>query len=164
MSTTQAMEQLTQFLDGLLASARNLEQLLNDEKTVLAERSPDELNTITQSKMDLVLQLEASKNVLKTLANSSAAGGEQFSWDGFVAEVDPRGDYGISGKIGELRTLLARCHQANEVNGAVIMAKKRFTDDLVAVLQGKPAKPATETYGKRGQKCYEELSNTLTKA
>lgn len=162
--TTQAMDQLSSFLDGLIASARNLDALLSEESAILETRSPEELETITQTKTHLVSELESAEKVLRKFTGAKSAAGASFTWHDFVEQVDPQRQYGVAAKVEELKTILLHCQRANEINGAVVMAKKRFTEDLTAILHGRPPNQAAETYGKRGQKCHQESSTTLTTA
>lgn len=162
--TTQAMAQLTTFLDGLIASARNLDALLSQEQTILEERSAEELESITQAKTHLVVELESAEKVLRRFTTTKSSTDVAFTWSGFIEQVDPHGQHGIASRVEELKATLANCQRANELNGAVVMAKKRFTEELSAILHGRPSNQAAETYGKRGQKCHQETSTTLTRA
>ncbi len=147
MSADQCSSELLRILDQSLDCTTGLEDLLHDERSVLASQDSSELVAITASKERCVQHLEMLESERQTLCaacgfDSSETGMQDvLNWCDRNAVVTPAWN--------RLLQSAKQCEGLNRTNGAIGRIRYEHVMSALAVLNGSSSSPSV--YGPEGQ-------------
>ncbi|MCP3667023.1 MAG: flagellar protein FlgN [Gammaproteobacteria bacterium] len=158
---TKALQnQLAALISQELASARELQLLLEQEQTALKGPDHEAIEALSSSKK---LLIEAMQNQLKNrgdfLSQLSLPPGNQGT-NLFIQKLS--GSTNLNLQWEELQQTAAKLKAMNEVNGHIIAQSQRQTRQALDILTGNQASP--DTYGPDGEGEANRLPSSLAKA
>tara|TARA_Y100000034_G_C6821685_1_gene370122 strand:+ start:329 stop:757 length:429 start_codon:yes stop_codon:yes gene_type:complete len=124
-----------QLLNKQLEQLSELETLLKEEREVLTKQDPKALLALTEQKEQLLISIE---NFDKTIGNN-----QQFLADKQQGLVDAQ--------LEEVKALLMRCQELNEVNGQIINHSQVAVERVKTRLLERHSKNSM-TYDAKGKK------------
>ena len=129
MSVNQVLaSQLTVVLKNMLACMKQLHELLTLEQDTLGQEHYADLVQISNKKLALtrqVEQLECDRQAL--LSNTPSSQSSSQSW---LLTAQIRQNW------NEIEQLSRQCKEINQVNGAIIEAKRRSVQSRLSILRG----------------------------
>jgi len=148
--SSQYHQQLSELMQRELDTVAQLQQLLEQELTLLRQRDATALQQIAAEKGALVEQLEGYGR-----DRAALLGGAGYSADraGLQAFISGAGSVTVplSTMWEHLRQALKRCQTQNLVNGQVLEGSRRGAEQVLAILRGSAIGARTATYTRQGQ-------------
>ncbi|MEX2257915.1 MAG: flagellar protein FlgN [Woeseia sp.] len=127
---------LERIADDSIGQAHSLEQALQNERYALETRDTPALGATAEAKREIVARLEALES----------------QWQSAMADlpgVSPAGDDGSHDddpRRQQFMTVVARCKDLNQTNGAIIRLRRQQLKDTLRIVSGS----TTETYDPSG--------------
>ncbi|WP_369602671.1 flagellar protein FlgN [Hahella sp. SMD15-11] len=140
------MSDLKQFhaqLQNDLSLLASLLRTLEAERACLEQGDLDTLQTLTQTKLDLMQSLDASARARSQWLARVRLSPERLRT--ILASRFPS----IHDKLLESEARLAQCKHLNEVNGRIIVAARQRTDRVLRIIKGQPDRPVV--YGREAK-------------
>ena len=124
---------LEDLLDREIELARTLAAALDAEKSALTGQSPEVVTQLAAEKIRLFATIEQLENERRALCTNP-------SGPGIAATVVSR--------WRSLMALMARCRNANDLNGHIIRARQHQVSQLIDIVRGRPTPITYDTHGK----------------
>lgn len=162
MQNTVTSKTILPLLQEISSYLQQLLNALNNEHKALSENDLQSVQTIAEEKILLMEHLEDLNKERRTLLET--AGLDITSTgiaDFFQNSNSPRAPQ-MKALWEAISTLSSQCEKQNNINGIVIEANKRHTENALSILQGKQQK--TELYSKKGASIKSSHNQTLLRA
>jgi flagellar biosynthesis protein FlgN len=146
MDANLCREHLAELLREELELLAQLEQLLQEERDVIASGDLKGLQRSTerrQERMAGLARVESQRGSLCSLHGQSA---DPKALERLLSWCDPQGT--LAGLLRESRARALRCRQLNDRNGAMVRARLARVAERLQVLRG--GNSTATTYGRRG--------------
>lgn len=125
---------ITDIVNEQLAVVQSLEAVLKKEKAAIQHRDNSDMTQLAEKKLALVNQLQANDEELAQHPDR-----EQLKINAKLHSV-----------VDEIKTILKRCHHANEVNGMALSYAQQSNTKLRSLFTQSRGKMSM-TYGSDGQ-------------
>ena len=156
---SDSIEQLKTLVQQDISDLEQLNQVLIQEKQLLATRDVEQIKRISSQKDALVKQVETrAKQKAKLLATS----GLGIKPGNVTATLETYGDQQLLTSWKASLELLDQCKRRNEVNGAIITRSQHRTAKLMTIIRGQNATPSL--YGQKGKQSIMSGRQTLGRA
>lgn len=136
------MRGLLEVLDAELLALQAVLHALEDERKALERRDAEALARVSERKSAAVVEAAGLKS-------QREADPEYARYMQALTEVPPAA---VRHRLDALRTLAARCQQANEDNGRLIQGQRRRVEATLNLLRSGSAAP--ESYDRSGAASY----------
>ena len=147
---TQQSQKLSQLLIQEAELARNLLELMLEEKNLLEENRADKLNEITDRKATCLDQIEfVSRNRAQLLLGLSSKPTTVARMEDFIAKQSTRIQAILKSNIDALEEVLEQCRHQNSVNGMIISMSQRNIQRNLNIIKG--IEHDSMTYTQKGQ-------------
>lgn len=164
MSNTQSIDQVIKLLETLEHVSKQLNDVLQEEKSIL--RSPDsqELLSLSLTKKKLVSDLEKHTKTTHLFLKKININKGLYQLTSFISEIkSPDAHLLMSNLWSSVQELSNDNKKLNEVNGSIIELNRRYTQRSLDVLRGQIGTNSA-TYGSKGQVMNSKLSRSVTTA
>jgi len=153
-------EQFMQDLADDIIVAKQLLQLLIDEKKLLDERKHFGLEETTNKKLALMQELsdkEAKRQTLLAKHNVDSLPVKDFVFSQVPAGLDPKQDMA---NWNEYHALMVECRKKHEINSRIIVKANEQISRVISLLLGKQQ----ITYDQKGQQSQNRSPKIISKA
>lgn len=140
MNKNNEVQKLVNHLTKEIAWIKELIETLAEEKTILTERQFDKLETISEKKQTLSVQLETSSKERMELIGDPDTKSPSTFLQQFLHHCTPEDAKLVNELNSELAMLLIACREANIVNGQVIATNIHTHKEMVNILSGNKIK------------------------
>jgi flagella synthesis protein FlgN len=134
---------LEDLLDREIEAAHSLSATLAAEKSALTGDSASSVEQKAAEKIRLFSAIETLEQERRTLCDDPNASGVAAS---------------VVARWRSLMTLMARCRNANELNGHIIRVRQHQIRQLIDIVRGKPAAITYDPHGKTFAKALRALA------
>lgn len=142
--------------------ASELLGLLERERTLLTEGSPEEIATLVDEKERIG---SAMASIQENLLSTAAQHSHPHTDSGLVDCINRNDRDGeLKQQWASLLRIAENCKNLNEINGATINLKRRYTENSLAILHGQTTTGRGSVYSKRGATSSESSSTIINKA
>ena len=156
-SSSQQQDQLTHLLNAELATARQLEPVLEKEHDALSRGDAEAILALSEEKRLIMegmqKQLAMRNRFLQSLGLPPGREGTEMLAD--------KGNAQLTTAWKNLHGLVERLNQQNTINGGIVILSHRFTRQAIDLLSGK--RPDSDTYGPSGEQRSGATSISLAK-
>jgi len=162
MQNTVTSKTFLPLLQEISSYLQQLFMALSKEHKILSENDIQSVQTIAEEKILLMEHLEDLNKERRALLET--AGLDITSTgisDFFQSSKSPRAPQ-MKALWEEISAFSNKCEKQNNINGIVIEANKRHTENALSILQGKQQK--TELYSKKGASIKSSHNQTLLRA
>ncbi|MFV2059511.1 MAG: flagella synthesis protein FlgN, partial [Gammaproteobacteria bacterium] len=119
-------------LTKIQSELNNLHELLNKEKTLLAESDFENITEIAELKKQIISEIEMNDARFKTiLKDSNDSGSENNVHDIIIKHIPDCSNLWI-----EIESLLKICKDKNSINGIILSNNRRQIQQRLSILQG----------------------------
>jgi flagellar biosynthesis/type III secretory pathway chaperone len=146
VSPAQCREALERIYGEEIAALRELDGLLSREHEFLAANDIDALEAASAARQDAVARLLRLEDERRDLSRMLGRDADLAGTAAMIAWCDPQGV--LRPTIAEHGRLSGQCRQQNERNGALVGARMARLSNMLGMLAGASAQPAT--YGRSG--------------
>lgn len=145
--------------------AANLKALLSDEYQAIKSGDAAAMELLSRAKLEVLAKLEQNEE-LRCQFFRRVAPDVNPTQLGAITDRVPRAERErYRDVLASVKLALHACAQQNQINGATIGAVKRFTQELIAHMQGDPGTAnADVTYGRNGRSAAAVTSSGLVRA
>ena len=162
MQNTISSKTIQPLLQEISSYLQQLLLALNKEHQALSDNDLKSVQTIAEEKILLMEHLDDLNKERRSLLEDAglditSTGIEDF----FLNSNSPRAPQ-MKALWGEISNLSRQCDKQNNINGIVIEANRRHTENALSILQGKSQN--TELYSKKGASIKASHNQTLLRA
>lgn len=162
MSNPELAAQLSTLLQQQQESSAELRTLLEQERDLLLNGSPEAMMTLLQSKEELAKKMAAVQGQLISIAAQHNHPQTDLGLIDCILDCDSDGS--LQQQWNALLSTAEECKKLNEINGATINLKKRHTENSLAILRGQITNHAASVYSKKGVESSNQGSRFIHKA
>lgn len=166
--TLLSSEQAQTLITGLrrhATLAANLTALLSDEYHAIKNGDAAAMERLSRAKLEVLAKLEQNEELRRQFFRRVAPDVDSTQLDAVTDRVPGAERERYRDVLASVTLALRACAQQNQINGATIGVVKRFTQELIAHMQGDPStENADVTYGRNGQSAAAVTSNGLVRA
>lgn len=145
--------------------AEHLHKLLGDEFAAIKTGNAAVIEAAANAKLEPLTQLNRNESLRQQFFARVAPDLDAANLAGMIERipVDEQANYRAA--LAVVSKALRSCAQQNQINGATIGLIRRFTEDLIAHIQGEPALPTTASiYGRDGQNAPNVTTHGVVRA
>jgi len=162
MLTNLSAQYVSEYLEEATGQARQLIQLLDDERKVIAANDGQALEGITASKEKLAQAMQASTQVCSQRLQQAGFSANNSGLLDYFQSCNEVHATQLTQTWENLQSLLKECKDENRINGKLLGGSQRRIKQALAILQGKPVDE--ELYGRGGESVNHSTGNSLTHA
>jgi flagellar biosynthesis protein FlgN len=159
-ATPCSAERLDALLHQAVREACLLEAALERESAALAGRDLEGLNRAVAEKHQLVQSLERITRDQTALLRSAGFGADGPGMEACLRDWDAEGL--MRPAWNRLQDVMERCRRLNQINGGVVEAHRRQTEQAIHILRGED--PRTELYDPSGHTVSSGPSRHISRA
>ncbi len=160
MNRLEYRQRLAALLEQELGDARRLLAELERQQHSLASAQPELIEACAQASYQQLQALEALGKKRSALAARLGYSSDNDGMLKLLRWCDYDGTLGLQWR--KLLEMARRCHDCNQVNGAVVDINRRRVRQALGILRGQFSE--AELYGRSGQTAADTLSRPLAKA
>jgi flagellar biosynthesis/type III secretory pathway chaperone len=154
------LQRYDSLLEDGIQRATGLMNLLEEEYRSLQHIDPEHLESVTQTKKELLKELQIFAESQDLLLKNMGYTTDREGIEHYLLHLNDGNS--LRHKWHTLQDLLKRCQKQNKINSSVITVSKRQTTNVLDLLYGLAAD--TKTYGPGGESRSGRQSNSLGKA
>ena len=162
MGETTLVAELTTLIQQQQQLASQLEKLLQQEQQYLLEDNPDAMRPLIEQKEQLAKQMAALQNQILTRTKADYPISRDDELGQYIQQADASGQ--LFQQWESLLKIAENCRRINEINGATLNLKKRYTENGLAILRGQIGGSRASVYSKKGVQSSSQTSRILSKA
>ncbi len=148
MATTSA-KQLHSILQAEQHISSQLLDIMKAERTALIASDTDVMNSMSEKKQPLVLQLEQLSRQRDALLQVEGFTPDK---DGLAAYIDnqtPQDTATLNTILGQLKNTARACRENNQINGGIVNVNRQHLQRAMNIFRGRDANPSS--YGPGGE-------------
>lgn len=162
MGETALLAELTTLIQQQQQLASQLETLLKQEQQLLTGSDPDAMAPLIQNKEQLAKQMATTQSQLLEQIKQHFPINSDDELGGTIQKIDHTGK--LFQEWESLLTIAESCRRINEINGATLNLKRRYTENGLAILRGQIGGNRASVYSKKGVESASQTSRIISKA
>ena len=149
MVDAQTCQHVAEVMGREAESVSRLLEVLEHEAQALGDHDGTVLQESVQRQQELMIELEQLATERLKLLVASGFSGDKEGFQGFLKAAGEAEGKPLEQMWSALQEQLRNCRDRNQLNGALLEATRRNTQQVLSILLG-TQEPATELYDKRG--------------
>ena len=149
MMATTSSKQLHSILQAEQHISAQLLEIMMAERSALMESDTDVINTMSEKKQPLVLQLEQLGRQRDALLQADGFSADK---DGLAAYIDNQTQQdatALNTILGQLKQTAQDCRENNQINGGIVNVNRQHIQRAMNIFRGREMNPSS--YGPGGE-------------
>lgn len=162
MTNTATSSNILPLLEEISSYLQQLLNALNNEHKALSENDHKSLHEISEEKILLMEHLEDLNKERRVILENAGLDITSTGIEDFFQNTTSAKAPHMKALWAEVSKVTRQCDKQNNINGIIIEANKRHTENAISILQGKQQN--TELYSKNGESIKSSHKQTLIRA
>lgn len=148
MATTSS-KQLHSILQAEQHISAQLLEIMMAERSALIESDTDVINSMSEKKQPLVLQLEQIGRQRDIVLQADGFTADKDGLAAFIANQAQEDTLALNKILGQLKVTAQACRENNQINGGIVNVNRQHLQRAMNIFRGRDANPSS--YGPGGE-------------